>query len=91
MSRLPYAYGIRTGYHRGGRLARAAGGTKAIDHARDAVVPRMLGPLRAALLQGPAAARAVVEGAAEKVVEIVQQTEAEQSGDLRRSYHVERG
>lgn len=91
ISRLPYAYGIRTGRHRGGRLARRAGGTRAIDNAKTAVVPGMKNHLAAAIQQGPAAATAVVNDAAERIVQIVQSTEAEQSGDLRRSYHVERG
>jgi hypothetical protein len=91
LSREAYAQGIRTGRHPGGGLARRAGGTYAIDHARDAVVPQMGPVLAAALEQGPVAATAVVVDAAERIVRIVQQTEAERSGNLRRSYHVERG
>jgi hypothetical protein len=91
ISRLSYAYGIRTGRHRGGRLARRAGGTYAIDNARNAVVPQMKGVLAAALGQGPVAATAVIVDAAERIVQIVQQTEAVRSGALRASYHVERG
>jgi hypothetical protein len=91
ISRSPYAYGIRTGRHRGGRLARRAGGTYALDHAKDAIVPQMLPKLAAALPLGPGPATAVVLDAAQKIVDRVQETEAERSGNLRRSYHVERG
>jgi hypothetical protein len=91
LSREAYAYGIRTGTHRGGRLARRAGGTYAIDHARDQVVAKMPSVLAAALAQGPVAATAVIVDAAERIVQIVQATEAVRSGNLRSSYHVERG
>lgn len=91
ISRSPYAYGIRTGHHRGGRLARAAGGTYAIDHARDQVVPTLVMLMSNALLKGPAASQAVIDAGAQRIVDIVQSTEAMISGDLRRSYHTEKG
>jgi hypothetical protein len=91
MSRLPYAYGIRTGHHRGGRLARRAGGTYAIDKAKDEVVSQMLSALAAALPKGADAAQRVALDTAQKIVDRVQSTEAVKSGNLRASYHVERG
>lgn len=91
MSRLPYAYGIRTGHHRGGTLARRAGGTRAVDHARDQVVPGLVPKVAAALLRGGSAAADVIYAGAQEIVDITSQTEAIKSGDLRRSYHVERG
>lgn len=55
-SPLGYAYGIETGVHRGGRLARRAGGvfylTRALEHERPSIVPTVA----KALDDGPHAA-----------------------------------
>lgn len=91
MSRLPYAQGIRTGYYRNGRVARKAGGTFAIDRARDQVNSTLPSEVARAIPMGESAARAAIDRGAQRVVEITQSTEARRSGDLRESYHIEKG
>jgi hypothetical protein len=54
-SRLPYAYGIETGFTRSGRVARRAGGAWMLRDAKEAVRSQIEPVLAAALPHGPSA------------------------------------
>lgn len=97
-SNLPYAYGIHEGRHRGGRLARRAGGvpylTLGLDRVRDEIAPT----IARAIPQGPSAvlgafARVgndVARGAVESLTSTVYAGPTRgwsRTGQLRRSIH----
>lgn len=86
-SPLPYAYGIETGRHRGGRLARAAGGAYMFRDALAVMRPRVGAVLGPAILRGPGAVDAAKRALnAEGVAEVQKRTPV-RSGALRDSVH----
>lgn len=86
-SDLPYAWGITFGRHRGGRLARRAGGTMALPGALASVQPAIGPAVAAALPDGRDEVLRVLLGFGEKVKRLAKEREAVRSGSLRRSYH----
>jgi hypothetical protein len=86
-SDLPYAYGIQFGWHRGGRLARRAGGTYSLLGAYLAIQPQVAPQLAAAIPNGPQAVQRQMEQFARRMLSEVRTREVRQSGQLRRSYY----
>jgi len=87
-SLLPYAYGIETGRHRGGRLARRAGGAymfrRGIDEVK-AQAPAILGP---AILKGPASVGQAKRKLRDLGIERIRSYTPVRSGRLRTSVQV---
>jgi hypothetical protein len=86
-SPLPYAYGIETGRHRGGRLARARGGAFMFRDGIRAMQARTPGTLAAAVLRGPAAVDAAKRSLNAQAIEEVRKRTPVRSGALRASVH----
>ena len=85
-SPLPYAFGIETGRHRGGRLARAAGGAHMARDGINAMRPRVAPALGAAVLRGPSAVDAAKRQLQAQAVEEVRKRTPVQTGALRDSW-----
>lgn len=81
----PYAYGIETGRHRSGRLARRAGGAFMFRDGIAAVRPRVPAALGKALLQGSAAVDAAKRQLNADAVAEVQRRTPVRTGRLRAS------
>lgn len=86
-SNLVYAYGIEHGRHRGGSLARAAGGAFMLRNALQAVHPRIKSTIAAALLHGEQAARQALLRLGYDVERGAKATVPVKTGSLRRSLH----
>lgn len=84
-SSAPYAYGIETGRHRGGRLARRAGGAWMFRDGIAAVRPKVPATLGRALLRGPGAVDAAKRQLNAEAVEAVRRRTPVRSGRLRAS------
>jgi hypothetical protein len=84
-SNLPYAYGIETGRHRRGRLARAAGGAFMFREGINAVRPRIGPALAKSVLGGPAAVDRAKSDLNRQAVEEVRRRTPVRSGALRAS------
>lgn len=92
---LVYGFGIETGRHRGGRLARRAGGARMLGKAVQAVraggTEWMTRLVRAAVRAGrPADGRQLVHAVALRVLGFTQAGTPVRTGTLRRSFHVRR-
>lgn len=86
-SPLPYAFGIETGRHRGGGLARAAGGAYMFRDGIKAVQARVGPSLATAILQGPGAVDAAKRSLNAQAIEEVRKRTPVRSGALRASVH----
>lgn len=87
-SNLRYAWGNEFGRHKGGRLARRAGGSFALTGGFRSVQPRIRPAIVAALPQGPEAVMKALMRLAYDVVAATQPRTPVKSGTLRRSWHV---
>lgn len=81
----PYAYGIETGRHRSGRLARRAGGVFYLARALDAHKPRVKRTLADALPDGGAAVLRAWEGLGQAIETDARRMVVVRSGALRGS------
>ena len=86
-SPLPYAYGIETGRHRGGRLARAKGGAFMFRDALAVMKPRTGPALASAILRGTAAVEQAKRDLNRQAVEEVRKRTPVRTGALRDSVH----
>lgn len=86
-SPLKYAFGIETGRHRSGRLARRAGGARMLTRGLQSVHSRIKPTVVAALPHGRAAARAAVLRLGYDVQRFAQAHTPVVGGGLRRSLH----
>lgn len=86
---LPYAYGQHEGRHRGGRLARRAGGTFFLTRAAVQVAPRLARRLAAALPGGPTAVGAALAAGGHELAAAAVPLAPVRAGSLRRSIHVQ--
>ena len=84
-SSLPYAYGIHEGRHRGGRLARRAGGVFYLKRAAESVLPRAEGMLARGLATSEQAMQTAVRVLGQDLVRAAQNIVVVRSGRLRRS------
>lgn len=84
---LVYGYGIETGRHRGGGLARRAGGVFYLSGALAQVRPRIRKALTAALPGGPGAVLAAAKRLGFDVERIAKERVVVRTGTLRRSLH----
>lgn len=84
---LIYGFGIETGRHRGGRLARRAGGAFYLRNAFRAVQPRIRQELAAALPNGAEAVLRVMTRLGYDVQREAQERVPVRTGTLRRSIH----
>lgn len=94
-SGLVYAYGIETGRHRRGGLARRAGGarmlTRAVAAVRAAGSAGLVGLVRTAAARGVELdGRAIVHAVALKILGLTMPPTPVRTGTLRRSFHVRR-
>lgn len=86
-SPLRYAFGIETGRHRGGRLARRAGGAYYLRDAFRAVQPRIRPALVAALPKGAQAVLQAMRKLGYDVEREAKERVPVRTGTLRRSLH----
>lgn len=84
-STLPYAYGIETGRHRGGRLARRAGGAYMLRDAVNDTVRQAPAMLAERIIDGPRPARAAMLAIGDTVVNRAKARTPVVSGALRDS------
>jgi hypothetical protein len=84
-SSAPYAYGIETGRHRGGRLARRAGGAFMFRDGINAMRPRVGPVLGSAILKGPGAVISAKRQLQQQAIEEVRKRAPVRSGRLRAS------
>lgn len=84
-SAVPYAYGIETGRHRGGRRARRAGGAFMFRDAITAMRPRVAPAIGKALFGGTAAVQRAKADLNRQAVEDVRKRTPVRSGRLRDS------
>jgi hypothetical protein len=91
-SHLPYGYGIETGQHAGGRLARRAGGAWMLTRALQSITPALPGQIAAGLARGPGGAEQALRAAAFEVKQRAAAATPVDTGALRASITVsERG
>lgn len=88
---LKYGHGIEFGRHRGGKLARRAGGAFYLTGAFRQVQPRIKRELAAALPKGAAAVLGAMRRLAADVERIAKQRVPVRTGNLRRSIHTVTG
>lgn len=84
-SDLPYAFGIETGHHRNGRLARRAGGAFYLRGAWIAVRGTVGARLARRLPEGPGAMRSEMQAIGRDVVDIARGIVPVRTGALQRS------
>lgn len=84
-SRLPYAYGIETGRHRGGRKARAAGGAKMFEKGVAEATEYARQILPSAIVKGPTFIGAAKRKIRDKGIERIRAYTPVRSGNLRDS------
>ena len=84
-SRVPYAFGIETGYHRSGRLARRAGGAWYFRTAAQVVGPLVEREVVMAWPQGPQRVRQAWDGLIRKAANVAATVVPVVSGRLRGS------
>lgn len=87
-SGLAYAYGIETGRHRGGRLARRAGGAHMLQRALDSVAPSIPAAVARALPRGAGAVDQALRKIAFEVESRAKAQTPVRSSALRASIHV---
>ena len=86
-SDLPYAYGIEYGRHRGGRLARRAGGAYYL-HAGAEQITGEAPKLARALGKGPAATKAEYQEILERGLDVARRRTPVRTGRLSRSLRI---
>lgn len=86
-SKLPYAYGISTGRHRRGRLARRAGGVNYLQAGLDSAKFRIARAIVIALPKGPEEGARAMKGVALQVQRGAREAVPVRTGKLRRSLH----
>jgi hypothetical protein len=86
-SNLKYAFGIEYGRHRGGRLARRAGGAGMLQKGLAAIEGSLPRDIAAALEAGGSVYDAVFRNAL-RVVDVTMANTPVKTGTLRRSFHV---
>lgn len=84
-SDLPYAFGIESGRHRGGRLARRAGPAHYLKGGWEAVRPTVGSRLARVLPEGPAALKKEMQAIGNDTRDIARAIVPVRSGDLQRS------
>jgi hypothetical protein len=88
-SLLPYAYGIETGYHRGGSLARAAGGAFMLREGVADVEEHMGDLIVESFARGPSAVPLAEANIGRMVVAAVRRHTPVVSGNLRDSFRAQ--
>ena len=86
-SNLKYAFGIEYGRHRGGRLARRAGGAGMLQKGLDSVRGSLPQDIGQALESGGSVYDAVYRNAL-RIVDVTMANTPVKTGTLRRSFHV---
>lgn len=90
-SRVPYAFGIETGFFRNGRLARRAGGARMLERAYKEVLPGMTRSLFKALDTSPQDTIAALNDIVEQIIERASEYSPKVSGDLSESFYASGG
>lgn len=90
-SQLPYAYGIETGWHRGGTLARRAGGVFYLKRGLESVQGDIGKSLIKGLADGPGGAEREMLRLGRRVEARAKEVVVVKSGDLRGSIHTRFG
>lgn len=90
-SKEPYAYGIETGRHRGGRLARRAGVVFYMQRALEVVRPQIGPRVTKAIVSGPGAVDRELQALGKSVENYARQFVVVKSGRLRGSLHTRWG
>jgi hypothetical protein len=85
-SNLKYAYGIEYGRHRGGRLARRAGGAYMLQKGFDSVVSTLKQDISQALATNGSVYDAVFKNAL-RAETVTKENTPVKTGSLRRSFH----